>query len=269
MIYIKDDEFDVITSYIKTNYGINLTRKRPLIEGRLSNYIAGLGFDNYMDYFEYAKNNKASDEMTVLINKLTTNHTYFFRENEHFEFYREQVLPWIDKVVKTKDLRIWSAGCSSGQEPYTLAMITLEYLGYDAESWDHTILASDISDKVLTIAKNGVYTRDELSEVPKSWIQKYFRAQGDQKFVVSETLRKSVAYRNFNLLSPFNFKKPFHCIFCRNVMIYFEMPTKHEIISKFYDALMPGGYLMIGHSESLSSFDHKFKYIKPSIYQKL
>jgi len=269
MIYIKDDEFIAITSYIKTNYGVNLTNKRPLIEGRLSNYIADLGFDNYMAYFEYAKNDKVNDEMTMLINKLTTNHTYFFRENEHFEFYKDNVLPWVEKGIKTKDLRIWSAGCSSGQEPYTLAMITLDYLGANAGSWDHTILASDISNKVLNIGKSGIYTREELGEVPHSWIKKYFTAYDDQRFVVSDDLRKSVAYRNFNLLDPFSFKKPFHCIFCRNVMIYFDMPTKNGIINKFYDALQPGGYFMIGHSESLSSCDHKFKYIKPSIYQKV
>lgn len=269
MIYLKDDEFQTITSYIKSNYGINLTQKRPLIEGRLSNYIIDLGFDNYMDYFEYAKNDIVNDEMTILINKLTTNHTYFFRENEHFEFYKDQVLPWVERGLGTTDLRVWSAGCSSGQEPYTLSMITLEYLGAKAGSWDHTILASDISNKVLTIAKNGIYTRDELGEVPSSWIKKYFRPQEDERFEVSEALRKSVIYRNFNLLHPFNFKKPFQCIFCRNVMIYFDMPTKNGVINKFYDALVPGGYLMIGHSESLSSCDHKFKYIKPSIYQKV
>jgi len=269
MIYIKDDEFNAITSYIKENFGVNLTNKRPLIEGRLSNYISDLGFDNYKDYFEYAKNDKVNDEMTMLINKLTTNHTYFFRENEHFEFYKDNVLPWVEKGLQTKDLRVWSAGCSSGQEPYTLAMITLEYLGANAGSWDHTILASDISNKVLNIAKNGIYTREELGEVPHSWIKKYFKSYDDTHFVVSDQLRKSVAFRNFNLLSPFSFKKPFHCIFCRNVMIYFDTPTKNGIINKFYDALQPGGYFMIGHSESLSACDHRFKYIKPSIYQKV
>ena len=269
MIYLKDDEFLEITSYIKKNYGVNLTNKRPLIEGRLSNYISDLGFDNYRDYFNYAKKDTVHDEMTMLINKLTTNHTYFFRENDHFEFYRSTILPWVDQTLKTKDLRIWSAGCSSGQEPYTLAMITLDYLGSKASEWDHTILASDISNKVLTIAKNGIYSREELADVPHSWIQRYFQADDDQKFAVSDMLRKSVAFRNFNLLSPFDFKKPFQTIFCRNVMIYFDIPTKNEIIQKFYDALLPGGYFLIGHSESLSSCDHQFKYIKPSIYQKV
>jgi len=268
MIYIRDDEFKVITSYIKENYGINLTKKRQLIEGRLGNYISSRGYTNYMDYFNYAKNDKFNDEMAIMINKLTTNHTYFFREKDHFEFYRDQVLPWIKDELKTTDLRVWSAGCSSGQEPYTLAMVTMEYLGSNAVNWDHTILASDISNKVLAIARNGIYEKEELGEIPQSWINKYFTVYDHNHFIVSELLRASVAYRNFNLLSPFIFKKPFQCIFCRNVMIYFDIPTKNEIVQKFYDVLKPGGYFMIGHSESLSACKHKFKYIRPSIYQK-
>lgn len=268
MIYLTDQEFQAITAYIKENYGVNLTKKRPLIEGRLSNYIAGLGYDNYMDYFEFAKSDKIGDEMVNLINKLTTNHTYFLRENEHFDFYKDTVLPWVDKSLKVKDLRIWSAGCSSGQEPYTLSMITQDYLGAESSLWDHTILASDISDKVLTTAKAGIYSREEFSDVPQQWVKKYFVPKGEHYYTVSEAMRKSVAFRNFNLLSPFNFKKPFHTIFCRNVMIYFDIPTKNQVIDKFYDALLPGGYFMIGHSESLSSCKHNFKYIKPSIYQK-
>ena len=269
MLTIKDDEFIFITDYIKTHYGVNLTKKRPLIEGRLSNHVRDLGYDNYMDYFKAAIKDPTGDAVTMLINKLTTNHTYFFRENEHCEFYRDRILPWVDKELRSKDLRVWSAGCSSGQEPYTLSMITLEYLGSDASSWDSTILASDISSKVLNTARAGIYHRDELTDVPHSWIRKYFQPHQEDSYAVSESLRKNVAYRHFNLLDPFQFKRPFHTIFCRNVMIYFDIPTKNDIINKFYDALMPGGYFMIGHSESLSSCTHKFKYIRPSIYQKV
>jgi len=222
-----------------------------------------------MDYFEFAKNDKKNDEMMMLVNKLTTNHTYFFRENEHFDFYRKRILPWVENDLKSKDLRLWSAGCSSGQEPYTLSMITLDYLGQGAGAWDHTILASDISDKVLSKAKGGVYTTEELSDVPPDWLKRYFQPSGTGEYVASKPLRESVAFRNINLLSNFSFKKPFHCIFCRNVMIYFDIQTKNELINKFYDTLMPGGYFMVGHSESLSACDHKFKYIQPSIYQKV
>ncbi|MGI6727418.1 MAG: CheR family methyltransferase [Anaerovoracaceae bacterium] len=303
MLTLKDDEFHFIVSFMKSNYGIILEKKRPLIEGRekkrpliegrLSNHVAGLGFQNYMDYFKYAmegKENKTNDEIITIINKLTTNHTYFLRESEHFTFYKEIILPWVDKNLKSNDLRVWSAGCSSGQEPYTLSMITLDYLGHNASEWDSTLLASDISNKALLAAKKGVYSSEELIRIPKIWMKKYFTKLDRGNYAVTDLIKNNVAFRNFNLLSPFNFKKPFHAIFCRNVMnllspfnfkkpfhaifcrnvmIYFDMPTKKQIIDKFYDALLPGGYLLIGHSESLSSCKHNFKYLRPSVYQKV
>ena len=268
MLYLKDDEFAFIVSYMKTNYGVSLEKKRPLIEGRLSNHIIGLGFQNYMDYFNHAIKSNDKDEVISIINKLTTNHTFFLREKDHFDFYKETVLPWVDKKLGSKDLRVWSAGCSSGQEPYTLSIITREYLGASASAWDATLLASDISNKVLDIAKKGVYSADELSKVPPEWLRKYFTKVDETSYTVTNEIRKSVAFRNLNLLDPFHFKKPMHAIFCRNVMIYFDVPTKNDIIDKFYSVMLPGGYFFIGHSESLSSCTHKFKYIKPSIYQK-
>jgi chemotaxis protein methyltransferase CheR len=268
VIKLKENEFQAITAYVYDNYGVDLRKKKHLIEGRLSHHISTLGFANFMDYLDFVKTDKKTDEISTLINKLTTNHTYFLRENEHFEFYKKTVLPWIENTLKSKDLRVWSAGCSSGQEPYTLAMITRDYLGTKLSSWDSTILASDISEKVLTTAKKGVYSNEELSKVPKEWIRKYFNDYDEEHMIVSESLRQGVAYRKFNLLDPFRFKKPFQAIFCRNVMIYFDIPTKNQIVKKYYDALEPGGYFFIGQSESLSAVTHSFKYVKPSIYQK-
>ncbi|KNZ41749.1 CheR family methyltransferase [Acetobacterium bakii] len=268
MIKLRDNEFTAITSYIQLNYGVDLRKKRHLIEGRLANHIAQLGYENYMDYFEFAKSDKKGNEIIVLINKLTTNHTYFLRENDHFEYYKRTLLPWVDDTLKSKDLRVWSAGCSSGQEPYTLAMITRDYLATRNKTWDSTILASDISDKVLLMAKAGIYSKEELSKIPEEWKKKHFQPYDDDNLVVTDSLRSGVAYRNFNLLSKFQFKKPFHAIFCRNVMIYFDLPTKNEVVRKFYDALLPGGYFFIGQSESLSSCDHPFKYVMPSVYKK-
>lgn len=268
MLNLEDKEFNYITSYIKTHYGVNLEKKRHLIEGRLSNHIASLGFSNYMEYFESAIRDKKGQEMTSLISKLTTNHTYFLREKSHFDFYLEQVLPWVDKHLGCKDLRVWSAGCSSGQEPYTLAILAAEYLGSDRSGWDTTLLASDISDKVLDTAKKGIYAGDELAHMPALWKSKYFVRIDDQHYQVADAIRKNVAYRYFNLLSPFSFRRPFHAIYCRNVMIYFDAPTKNEVVNKFYNALLPGGYFFIGHSESLSSCRHQFKYVLPSVYRK-
>lgn len=268
MLYLKNEEFDFIVTYMKKNYGVSLEKKRPLIEGRLSNYVLSLGYENYQDYFDSAIKSNDKDEIVSIINKLTTNHTFFLREKEHFDFFKQTVLPWVDKDLCSKDLRVWSAGCSSGQEPYTLAIITQEYLGMNAPSWDATLLASDISNRALTIARNGIYSKDELSQVPPEWVRKYFSPYDESSYIVTEPIRKSVAFRTINLLDDFQFKKPMHSIFCRNVMIYFDVPTKNSIIEKFYNAMMPGGYFFIGHSESLSSCTHKFKYIKPSVYQK-
>lgn len=269
MLYLTDSEFITIMTHVKDNYGVNLSKKKTLIEGRLSNHVLSNGYDNYTDYFNMVLKDKTGNEISVLINKLTTNHTYFCREKDHFDFYRDTVLPWVDKSLKTKDLRVWSAGCSSGQEPYTLSMTTLNYLGSNSFGWDSTILASDISNKVLNSAKEGVYTEEQLADLPDDWRRKFFLPKDEGLYVVTDTLRKNVIFRNFNLLSSFQFKQPFQAIFCRNVMIYFDVPLKEQIINKFYNALIPGGYFFVGLSESLSGLNHKFTSVKPSIYRKI
>ncbi|MDR1135410.1 MAG: protein-glutamate O-methyltransferase CheR [Clostridiales Family XIII bacterium] len=268
MLKINDDEFNAITNFIKSNYGVDLHKKRALIEGRLGNYIPGLGFKNYMDYFEFAKNDGSGEELVSLLNRLTTNHTYFMREREHFDFYENAILPWIDRELHSKDLRVWCAGCSTGQEPYTLALLTFEYLASAAAAWEHTILASDLSNKALDIAKKGLYPKSDLEKMPAEWVKKYFVSHDENMFSVSDKLKKSLAFRRFNLLDRFSFRQPFQAIFCRNVMIYFDIPTKNTLINKFYDVLLPGGFLLIGQSESLSSCTHKFRYVMPSVYQK-
>jgi chemotaxis protein methyltransferase CheR len=268
MLRINDNEFKELTTFIQNNYGVDLRKKRALIEGRLGNYIPSIGFGSFGEYFEFAKGDKSGEEMVSLLNRLTTNYTYFMREREHFDFYRNTILPWIDKELGVKDLRVWCAGCSTGQEPYTLALLTLEYLGPNAAGWDHTILASDISDKALAAAKNGLYPKSDFSEMPSEWIRKYFTPYDENQYAAGEKLKKSLAFRRFNLLDKFSFRKPFQTIFCRNVMIYFDVSTKNTLINKYYDALLPGGYLLIGHSESLSGCTHKFRYVMPSVYRK-
>jgi chemotaxis protein methyltransferase CheR len=268
MLKIKDNEFNELVAFIHDNYGVDLHKKRALIEGRLGNYIPSLGYDNFGDYFAFAKSDKTGEEMVTLLNRLTTNYTYFMREREHFDFYRTSILPWIDKELGTRDLRVWCAGCSTGQEPYTLAMLALEYLGANAAGWDYTILASDISDRALSVAKKGLYPKSDLKEMPAEWVRKYFVSYDENQYSVNDKLKKSLVFRRFNLLDNFPFKKPFQTIFCRNVMIYFDIPTKNTLINKYYDWLVPGGYLLIGHSESLSGCTHKFRYVMPSVYRK-
>ncbi len=268
MIELTDKEFLQISTYIKNNYGVNLEKKRALIEGRLGFYISTKGYDNYSDYFDYAINEPSKQEMANMINRLTTNHTFFMREEDHFVFYRETVLPWIENTLKTKDLRVWSAGCSTGQEPYTIAMTNLDYIGPAGNDWDATVLASDISNRALSTATTGIYSQNDVSDIPGGWLTKYFEQLDDEHVRITKKLRSSVAFRSINLLDDFNFKKQFHAIFCRNVMIYFDITTKTEIIKKFHRLLVPGGYLFLGHSESLSTMTHDFTYVRPSVYKK-
>ncbi len=269
MINLKDSEFRKLTSYMKANYGINLTEKRLLIEGRLSNMITDKGFSNFSDYLEFVFKGTSENEISDLINKLTTNHTFFMREADHFEYFRDTVLPYLEVSSKTKDLRIWSAGCSSGEEPYTLAMIIADYFGEHKFMWNTRILATDISQKVLEAAERGVYSAEAVNTVPKYWGLRYFNKIEDKNYQISEEIRKEIIYRNFNLMTEiFPFKKKFHVIFCRNVMIYFEPKTKMELINKFYDMTESGGYLFIGHSESVNKDETKYKYIMPAVYRK-
>lgn len=273
MLKINQEEFKYLVKFIKTNYGVDLSQKRHLVEGRLSNFITQQGYTNYMDYFKKVtkrgSGGKVSDETNDLLNLLTTNHTFFLRESSHFDYYRDNVLPWIDKILRTHDLRVWSAGCSSGEEPYTLCMINHDYVKDNpANDWDINILATDISNKVLEIARKGIYSEESISKVPVKWRNSYFTQIDRGNYQVKPEVRKNVIFGIFNLLSSFPFKKKLHAVFCRNVMIYFDMDTKIELIKKIYDVLVPGGYLFIGHSESLSNLRHDFAYIMPSVYRK-
>jgi len=269
MINLKDSEFRELMGYMKTNYGINLTEKKLLIEGRLSNMVAEKGFSNFSDYLKFVFGDPTGNEISLLINKLTTNHTYFMREAEHFKYFRDIVLPYLEANSKSKDLRIWSAGCSSGEEPYTLAMIIADYFGNQSYMWNTKILATDISQKVLQIAEKGIYSYDAVNTIPKYWGLKYFNKFDNENYQIDQEIKNEVIYRNFNLMNEiYPFKKKFHVIFCRNVMIYFEPKTKMELINKFYDMTECGGYLFIGHSESLNKNETKYKYIMPAVYRK-
>ncbi len=269
MINLKDSEFRELTGYIKANYGINLIAKKLLIEGRLSNMITERGFDDFSEYLKFVFKDTSGNEVSTLINKLTTNHTYFMREADHFKYFSDTVLPYLESKAKTKDLRIWSAGCSSGEEPYTLAMIMADYFGMERSMWNTKILATDISQKVLEIAKKGVYTGEAVNTMSKYWMMQYFNKVENENYQITEEIRNEIIYREFNLMNAiFPFKKKFHVIFCRNVMIYFDAKTKMELINKFYDITESGGYLFIGHSESINKNETEYNYIMPAVYRK-
>lgn len=270
MISITDKEFEKLSAYIKKQYGINLKEeKRTLVTGRLYNELVKNGFQNYTDYIDYILSDKSGSALNSLVNKITTNHTFFLREAEHFYFFRDVVMPYLTKTVKDKDLRIWSAGCSTGEEPYTLAMLIDEFLGKERVWWDTKILATDISSKVLDSAVNGCYSKDEVENISSQWKLNYFTRANDDNVKVVDRIRNEIIFRRLNLMDDtFPFKKKFHVIFCRNVMIYFDMETKRKLINKFYHLLEYGGYLFIGHSEAIERGTTNFRYVMPAVYRK-
>lgn len=271
MIKITEQEFRQFSRYIKSNYGINLkNKKQKLLTGRLQNVLIEHGFSNFTDYYKCIQSDKTGKAISTLLDKITTNHTFFMREAEHFYYFRDYVLAYLTKVVRDKDLRIWSAGCSSGEEPYTLAMIMDEFFGKEKVLWDTQILATDISNAVIIKALQAIYPSNAIEELPAIWKFKYFQKIDDNKLQIRENIKKDVIFRKYNLMEErFPFKRKFHTIFCRNVMIYFDKKTKYELVNKFYEHMEYGGYLFVGHSESLISGETKFQYIMPAVYRKI
>lgn len=267
MVKLSDSEFLDFVQYMHKNYGIDLSKKRILIEGRLSNLIEKKGMNSFGQYMDSIKRNN-KDEITMLINKLTTNYTYFYREENHFKYLKEVVLPFEEKNNKTKVLNIWSAGCSSGEEPYTLAMVIDDFFKLTGSQWKIQILATDISENVLGKAKEGVYQEDTLKNLPDSYKKRYFEKTSDGKYRVIQDIRKYITFSVFNLMDPIAVKNKYDLILCRNVMIYFNADTKMNIVNKFYEASKPGGYLMIGHAETIQRNSSKYIYLNPAIYKK-
>ena len=267
IIRMTDKEFEDLTGFVKTKYGIDLTKKRTLIESRLAHELNSRGLHNFQQYLDLVRNDSSGNEMTVMLNKLTTNLSFFMRENDHFTYLAKTVLPYFEKTRRNNEFRIWSAGCSSGQEAYNIAMVIDDYFGARKGNWDTTILASDISMRVLNMAKEGIYDESDLKDMPATWRTKYLKNLGNGKVQVCDRIRKEVIFRPINLMDPFHFKRPFDLIFCRNVMIYFDAPTKANLINKYYDWTSPGGYLFIGHSESIGN-NTRYTYVQPAIYQR-
>ncbi len=269
MLTISEQDFTRLHTFIKQKYGIDLSKKKQLIVGRLSNDIVSKGYDSFSSYVNYIMTKATPSDIDAMLNKLTTNYTYFMREEDHFTFFRDTILPYLEQTKKNRVLSIWSAGCSSGQEPYTISMILKEYFGTKAGMWDTRVLATDISQNALSAAQNAQYDEESLSKLPTGWKTKYFnRTPEPGVWTVKPELKSNVIFRTFNLMEPIRFKIPFDVIFCRNVMIYFDQDTKNALVNRFYDATNPGGYLLIGHSESIDKSATRYNYVKPALYRK-
>ncbi|MBW1739584.1 MAG: protein-glutamate O-methyltransferase CheR [Deltaproteobacteria bacterium] len=271
---LSDRDFRRFSDLVYKRCGINLHEgKKELVRARLGKRLRETGFKDFNAYYKFLTQKDNGHELVKMLDAISTNLTSFFREEKHFDFLNQVVFPSYvagRNGKRLQRLRFWSAGCSSGEEPYSLAISLLEYFG-DSPGFDIKILGTDISTKVLAQAKGGVYPAARLERMPSSVVRKYFqRGYGRQEgyFRVKLSVRAMVEFRRLNLIEPFPFKEAFNLILCRNVMIYFDKSTQQTLANKFYDALTEEGYLFIGHSETLTGINHQFKYIRPSVYQK-
>jgi chemotaxis protein methyltransferase CheR len=268
---LSDADYEFLRRLVYEHSRINLgSDKRALVSGRVAKRLRLLKIDSYAEYCRLLKTADGEDELGNLIDVISTNHTLFFREESHFDWLRSVLLPhWRNSHDQAETFRAWSAASSSGEEPYTLAIVLAEFFGLDG---DWSIDATDISTRVLARAEQGIYSADKLASVSPELQRRYFQrgvGQWHGQFRVKAPLREHLRFQHLNLLQPtYPFSKRFHVIFCRNVMIYFDRPTQETLIAKLTDQLEPDGHLFVGHSESLSGVKHSLRLIQPAIYHK-
>lgn len=262
------EQFDAVSRLMYDTAGIHLPPgKEMLVQGRLGKRVRALNLSGFDEYFARLEADVTGEELSHLVDALTTNKTSFFRESDHFDHLRDEVLPRLRH--RRAPFRLWSAGCSSGEEPYTLAMVLREaWTG--PELLDTRILATDLSTRMLARAKQAAYTKAELSGVPDEFVRRYFEHRPDdpRPYRVVQEVRSMVRIARLNLFDSWPMRGPFQVIFCRNVMIYFDRAKQERLIQRFWEILEPGGVLYVGHSESLSALKHEFRYIRPAVYMK-
>ena len=267
---ITEHELEEIITFVKKRCGIDLSGKKVLITGRLDHYLVQNGYSSYSEYMDAVRHDITGNEAINLVNSLTTNHTFFMREFDHFEILRRDILPELKKKEQaSKDLRVWSAACSTGQEPYTLAMVLNDFFGLEHPQWDTKVLATDLDTRVIAGAVRGRYSAEQIKDVPDVWKRRYFRQVAEGCYEVKPELKKEVIFRQFNLMDAFPFRRKFHVVFLRNVMIYFDDETKRRLVNRIYDFTETGGYLFIGATEFIDRSATRFKYVCPSVFRKI
>ncbi len=269
---LSDRDFKLICSIVRERSGIWLHEgKRSLVRARLAKRLRKLGFRSFSDYIKYVRSDPTGREVTEMVDAISTNVTSFFREVKHFQFMKEVVAPeWASAPGKTR--RIWSAACSSGEEPYSIAIALLEAFKGKIP-FPVRILATDIAYSALEKAARGVYPEEALRDVHPSIRSRYFVAtetpETDQRaFKVSDNVMSMVTLKHLNLVGPWPMKHPFDLIFCRNVLIYFDRRTKCRLIERFHESLSAGGYLFLGNAEGLGGGQKLFKFVRATIYRK-
>lgn len=271
---IKDRDYELLSRLIYDVVGINIGQsKRELLRARTSKRLRALGITTFREYYKYVTEVDIK-ELSNLCDVISTNKTSFFREEKHFEYLNKVLLPEISKGLNPNGgniLRVWSAACSTGNEPYSLAITLSEFFeGYSGLTTK--ILGTDISTDVIEKAKEGVYKYKDIKDVPPLFRQKYFlrsKSKTEDTVKVKKVIRDMVRIRRLNLISErFPFTHKFDFVFLRNVMIYFDRHTQEAVANKIYNYLKPGGYLFLGHAESLMGADTPFTYVKPTVYLK-
>lgn len=273
-VSMADREYKRFSDFIHTECGIKLPpSKKTMVEARLQKRLRTLKMNEFREYCEYVFSSKGLDEELIhLIDVITTNTTEFFREPRHFEILNSIVLPkWVADHRNGRTLRFWSAGCSTGEEPYTLAMVFSEFAAKNP-GFRFSILATDISTKVLQRAAQGVYSEDKVGGVSYDLKKKYLMRSKDRsrkEVRFAPEIRRFIQFSRLNFMHDFKFKNPMDIIFCRNVLIYFERDTQEQLIRKFCNNLIKGGHLFIGHSESLTGMDLPLSQLAPTVYTRV
>ncbi|MFZ1110695.1 MAG: protein-glutamate O-methyltransferase [Rhodomicrobium sp.] len=267
-------DFRTIVGIVYERSGIVLAaHKRDMTYSRLARRVRALGLRTFRDYCALLEGNDGGKEVGFLINAITTNLTKFFREHHHFEHLRDHILTSPPEAPRGQRprIRIWSAGCSSGEEPYSIAMTAMANQRERGGDWDLRILATDLDTSMLKKAKTGIYPRSCLESVPPGMRERFFTAEPRDRESVSitQSAQELITFRQLNLLSSWPMSGKFDAIFCRNVMIYFDAKTKATLIDRFHGQLADGGWLYVGHSESLLDHQSRFKLRGRTIYQKI
>jgi chemotaxis protein methyltransferase CheR len=266
---ITDKEFKLFSTLVYQESGIRLNdSKRNLLVSRLSKRLRVLGLDSFKEYYEKHLSNENDGELIQMLDLISTNKTSFFREPVHFDFLRDVILP---ELIPLKQIRVWSSACSSGEEPYTIGMTLFDGV-VNPKQWNFNILASDISTRVLARAASGIYDIDQINEIGMDRAKRHFlkgSGQNEGRVKVKKHLQEIISFQRINLMhDQYPIKEKLDLIFCRNVMIYFDRPTQEVLMNKFFHYIRPGGYLFIGHSETLQWIKHPYEYIAPTIYRR-
>ena len=261
-------DFNFIRELVAQHTGIALSEaKTHMVYSRLSRRLRSLNIPSFAQYCDYL-NKGATDELVHFVNALTTNLTAFFRENHHFEFLAKKVLPNIFTAKNNKRVRIWSAGCSTGEGPYSLAMVLCENLPRN-NGWDVKILATDLDSNVVEKASHGIYDESRLSGISSQRMKRFFiRSRTSKQVKVKPEVRDLITFKQLNLMHDWPMKGPFDFIFCRNVVIYFNKDTQKRLFQRFADISVDKGFLFIGHSETLFKVSDQYQLIGNTIYQK-